>query len=71
MALDGRGLELTTENAAAAAVEMTVQRSLEYRADTADHMQQVLDADPGFAMGHCLKGLLLTCLLYTSAAAAE
>ena len=60
MALDGRGLELTTENAAAAAFEMTVQRSLEYRADTADHMQQVLDADPGFAMGHCLKGLLLT-----------
>ena len=57
MALDGRGLELTTENAAAAAFEMTVQRSLEYRADTADHMQQVLDADPGFAMGHCLKGL--------------
>jgi len=61
MALDGRGLELTTESeAAAVAFETTVQRSLEYRADTADHIQQVLEVDPGFAMGHCLKGLLLT-----------
>lgn len=61
MAIDERGLQLTTESdAAAAAYDVTVRRSLEYRADTPDHMQSVLDADPDFAMGHCLKGLLLT-----------
>lgn len=61
MAIDERGLLLTTESdAATAAYDVTVRRSLEYRADTADHLQKVLDADPSFAMGHCLKGLLLT-----------
>lgn len=61
MAHDARGLELTTDSeAAVAAFNTTVQRSLEYRVDTPEHMQQVLDADPDFAMGHCLKGLLLT-----------
>jgi len=61
MALDARGLDLTTDSeAAAAAYNKTVQRSLEYRADTPENMQQVLAADPDFAMGHCLKGLLLT-----------
>ncbi len=60
MAIDARGLELTTNNDVAAAYNLTVQRSLEYRADAADYMQKVLDADSEFAMGHCLKGLLLT-----------
>ncbi len=61
MVLDERGLELTTDSdAAAAAFNTTVRRSLENRVDTPEHMQQVLDADPEFAMGHCLKGLLLS-----------
>ncbi len=60
MALDERGLEITTDSDIAAAHDTTVWRSLEYRADTAEHMQKVLDANPKFAMGHCLKGLLLT-----------
>ena len=60
MATDAGGLALTTDGDAAVAFDTVVQRSLEYRADTPDHMQAVLDADPDFAMGHCLKGLLLS-----------
>lgn len=61
MVVDERGLELMADSdAIVAAYATAVRRSLEYRADTPDRMQKVLDTDPDFATGHCLKGLLLT-----------
>jgi tetratricopeptide (TPR) repeat protein len=57
---DERGLDLTTESAAAAAAfDATLRDYLEYRAGAAKSLKATLAADPGFVMGHCLKGYFL------------
>ena len=59
MEADQRGLTLTTESAAAAAAYRTaVDRYFEYRLDTMKHLKAALEADPEFAMAHCLQGYL-------------
>jgi len=59
MAVDERGLELTTSDAGAAAFDATLRHALEYRIDTPDRLAAMFEADPDFVMGHCLKGLML------------
>jgi tetratricopeptide (TPR) repeat protein len=56
---DERGLELTTGSAAAAAYNATIRDYLEYREGAARSLKAALAADPGFVMGHCLKGYFL------------
>ena len=57
MYLDARGLPLSTASAkATAAFDHLVTGYLTYRADTPDRLKAVLDADPGFALAHCMKG---------------
>jgi len=60
MLQDKRGLALTTTSVAAvAAFDTAVERYLEYRLDTFEHVKRALAADPSFAMGLCLKGCLV------------
>jgi len=57
MHLDARGLPLSTASAkAATAFDHLVTGYLTYRADTPDRLKAVLDADPDFALAHCMKG---------------
>ena len=57
MHLDARGLPLSTASAkAAAAFDHLVTGYLTYRADTPDRLKAVLEADPDFALAHCMKG---------------
>lgn len=57
---DARGLALTTDSdAAVAAFDTAVHRSLEFRADTGNYVAAVLEADPDFVLGHALKGYML------------
>ncbi len=59
MTTDLHGLPLTApSSAAAAAFDETLHRYLAYRADTAQPLFAALDAEPGFALGQCLKGYL-------------
>ena len=59
MHLDLHGLPLTApSDAAAAGFDETLRRYLGYRADTAQPLFATLEAEPGFAMGQCLKGYL-------------
>jgi tetratricopeptide (TPR) repeat protein len=54
---DDRGLPLSTTSAtAAAAFNHLVTGYLTYRADTPDRLKVVLEADPDFALAHCMKG---------------
>jgi tetratricopeptide (TPR) repeat protein len=56
---DARGLALTTTSAAAAAAfDHAVRGYVNFRADTPYWVQRMGEADPDFAMGHCLKGYL-------------
>lgn len=60
MRQDARGLPMTTaSDAAVAAFDTAVHRSLEFRADTGSHVGAVLEADPDFVLGHALKGYML------------
>ncbi len=60
MQRDARGLELSTDSASAAALfDRAVEHYLKFHADTMDLAGQALAADPGFVMGHCLKGYLM------------
>ena len=60
MVADERGLELTTESAQAARLyDAVVTRYVKYKADTASFTQKMLEADPDFPMGNCLKGYLM------------
>ena len=55
--LDVRGLPISTHNAkAAAAFDHLVTGYLTYRADTPVRLDAVLEADPDFALAHCIKG---------------
>jgi len=60
MRSDAQGLTITTgSDAAAAAFVQAVEAFAKYRTDTMPCTEQVLTADPGFALGHCLKGYLV------------
>jgi len=57
MHLDTRGLPISTASArAAAAFDHLITGYLTYRADTPDRLNAVLEADPDFALAHCMKG---------------
>jgi hypothetical protein len=57
---DARGLEISTDSAEAAALlDRAVEHYLKYHVDTMDLVNRALTADPGFVMGHCLKGYLM------------
>ena len=61
MLRDACGLELGADSAAAlAAYDAAVRSYLEFRLDAIDHAKAMLEADPGCAMAHCLRGILLT-----------
>jgi tetratricopeptide (TPR) repeat protein len=60
MIRDERGLPLSTDSAEAVALfDRAVEHLLKYHLDTMALVGRMLDADPRFAMGHCLKGYLL------------
>lgn len=53
---DSRGCPVSTRNAASLAqFEQALQLSVSYRLDPLTTIQAALEADPGFAMGHCLR----------------
>src|SRR5436190_22307734 len=57
MHLDVRGFPISTGSAkAAAAFDHLVHGYLSYRADTPERLAAVLEADPDFALAHCMKG---------------
>jgi hypothetical protein len=57
MHLDARGLPLSTASAeAAAAFDHLVTGYLTFRADTPARLTAVLEADPDFALAHCMQG---------------
>ena len=57
---DARGLELSTDSAEAAALfDRAVEHYLKYHVDTMDLVNDALAADPGFVMGHCIRGYLM------------
>jgi len=57
MHLDSRGLPLSTASAeAAAAFDYLITGYLTQRADTPARLKAVLEADPDFALAHCMKG---------------
>jgi hypothetical protein len=57
---DARGLELSTDSAQAAALfDRAVEHFLKFHADTMDLVNGALAADPGFVMGHCIRGYLM------------
>ena len=65
---DAHGLAISTASPeAAAAFDRTIASYLKFRVDTRDHMVAMLKADPGFALGQCIKGYF-TLLLYKQAA---
>lgn len=59
MQQDSQGLEITCAgDAAAQAYRRAVERYFEYRLDTMSQVKAALEADPGFALAHCLQGTL-------------
>ncbi len=57
---DARGLELSTDSPAAAALfDRAVEHYLKFHADTMALVNDALAADRGFVMGHCIRGYLL------------
>ena len=57
MHLDARGLPLSTASAkAVAAYDHLVTGYLTYRVDTPASLTAVLEADPDFALAHCMQG---------------
>jgi hypothetical protein len=60
MKRDARGLELSTDSAEAATLfDRAVEHYLKYHLDTMNLVNDALAADPGFVMGHCMKGYLM------------
>ena len=63
MKQDVRGLALSTDSdAAAQALDSVVGAYLGYRTDAMQHVDRMLEADPGFALGHVVRGYLLLLL---------
>jgi tetratricopeptide (TPR) repeat protein len=57
MQVDARGLAISTKSAkAAAAYDHLVTGYLTYRADTPSRLTAALEADPSFALAHCMQG---------------
>ncbi len=57
MQIDSRGLPISAAGAkVAAAYDHLITGYLTQRADTPDRLRAVLDADPDFALAHCMKG---------------
>ena len=57
MHLDARGLPLSTGSAeAAGAFDHLVTGYLTFRVDTPARLTAVLEADPDFALAHCMQG---------------
>jgi tetratricopeptide (TPR) repeat protein len=57
MHVDARGLPISTASAkAAAAFDHLVTGYLTFRVDTPDRLNDLLEADPDFALAHCMKG---------------
>lgn len=57
MHVDARGLPITIASAeAAAAYDRLVAGYLRFRADTPARLDALLEADPGFALAHCMRG---------------
>ena len=57
MHLDARGLPISTASAkAAAAFDHLITGYLTYRADTPARLTALLEADPDFALAHCMQG---------------
>ena len=57
---DVRGLALTTESDAAVAhFDEAIDNYFQYRLETGKCVKRALEADPDFAMAHCLQGYLL------------
>ena len=60
MQRDARGLALSTDSAEAACLfDRAVEHYLKYHVDTMSLVNGALSADPGFVLGHCLKGYLM------------
>lgn len=60
MKRDARGLELSTDSTEAAGLfDRGVEHYLKYHIDTMGLVNDAVGADPGFVMGHCLKGYLM------------
>ena len=60
MIRDARGLHLSTDSKQAATLfDRAVEHYLKYHADAMDLVHQALAADPGFVMGHCIRGYLM------------
>jgi tetratricopeptide (TPR) repeat protein len=60
MQLDERGLPLSTDSAEAAELfDRAVEHYLKYHIDTTALVGRMLAADPGFVLGHCLRGYLM------------
>jgi tetratricopeptide (TPR) repeat protein len=54
---DAQGLQLTTTSGdAAAAYDATVEGFCGFKADPVAHVKAALEADPDFALAHCLRG---------------
>ncbi len=59
MFTDVRGLALTTESEAAAGhYNAAIEDYFDYRLSTGKRVKQALEADPDFALAHCLQGYL-------------
>ena len=57
MRTDARGLHLTTgSDRAAASVDAAVEDYCGFKTDPVSHVKAALDADPEFALAHCLRG---------------
>ncbi len=60
MKRDARGLELSTDSVQSALLfDRAVEHYLKYHVDTMALVNEALAADPGFVMGHCLRGYLM------------
>jgi hypothetical protein len=60
MKRDARDLPVSTDSVEAAALfDRGVEHYLKYHIDTMQLVNDALAADPGFVMGHCLKGYLM------------
>src|SRR3978361_1363680 len=57
---DARGLVLSTDSVEAAALlDRAVEHYLKYHVDAMSLVNSALAADPGFVMGHCMRGCLM------------
>lgn len=57
---DSRGCPVSSRNAASLTqFEQALELSVSYRLDPLATIQAAVDADPGFAMGHCLRAALM------------